>query len=91
MKVFVKFAGPLRRAAGVKQAEIELDGESSTGQLLRRIGEQFPGVQQELFGEDAKNYYSVFINDRLVPEQSRQSAQVKEGDQVMILLPVAGG
>jgi molybdopterin converting factor small subunit len=91
MKVVVKFAGPLRTAAGVKRAEIELDGELTTGAVLRRVAEQFPGVHQELFGAEPKTYYSIFVNDQLVPEKERAGAPVREGDEVMILLPIAGG
>ncbi len=91
MKIRVKFAGPLRTAAGVARAELELDGEATTGAVLQRAAEQFPGVEQELFGAEAKTYYSIFVNDRLVPEKERTSAPVREGDEVLILLPVAGG
>ncbi len=91
MKVVVKFAGPLRTAAGVKQAAVELDVGATTGALLTRVAEKFPGIQAELFGPEAKTYYSVFINDRLVPESERTTAPLQEGDQIMLLLPVAGG
>ncbi len=91
MKVVVKFAGPLRTAAGVKRAEVELDSETTTGAVLQRVAEQFPGVHLELFGPEPKTYYSIFINDQLVPENDRSVAIVHEGDEVMVLLPVAGG
>ncbi len=91
MKVRVRFAGPLHGAAGLKQAEIELEDGGTTGALLRRVAESFPGVQRELFGNDAKDYYSVFVNDALVPEKERESRLLKEGDLVMFLLPIAGG
>ena len=91
MRLVVKFAGPLRTAAGLKQAAVELEGEATTGALLRQVAKQYPGVHRELFGQDAKTYYSVFVNDRLVPENDRQVAPLKDGDQVLILLPVAGG
>ncbi len=91
MRITVKFAGPLRDAAGVKQAEVLLEGEATTGAVLRRSAELFPGLQKELFGEQAKSYYSVFVNDRLVPEQEREVINLKEGDQVLFLLPIAGG
>ena len=91
MKVRIKFAGPLRTAAGVARTELELAGEATTGAVLRRAAEQFPGVALELFGAEAKTYYSIFVNDRLVPEQARTTTPVYEGDEVLILLPVAGG
>ncbi len=91
MKVVVKFAGPLRTAAGVKRTEVEFDGEMTTGAVLRSVAGKFPGVRQELFGAEAKTYYSIFVNDQLVPEKEREVALVREGDEVLILLPVAGG
>jgi molybdopterin converting factor small subunit len=91
MKVVVKFAGPLRAAAGVKKIEIELDGEAKTSAVLRYVAERFPGVERELFGAEPKDYYSIFVNDLLVPEKNRLNTPVHEGDEVLILLPVAGG
>jgi molybdopterin converting factor small subunit len=91
MKLLVKFAGPLRNAAGVKQIEIELPGTASTGTVLRHVAERLPGIQRELLGPEPKEYYSIFINDRLVPEMERERAPVHDGDEVMFLLPIAGG
>jgi molybdopterin converting factor small subunit len=91
MKVVVKFAGPLRTAAGVKKIEIELEGEATTGAVLRVAAERLPGIRRELFGPDPKDYFSVFVDDLLVPEKEREHAPVHEGDEVLFLLPVAGG
>ncbi len=91
MQVLVKFAGPLRGAAGVKQVQVELDGGADTGGLLRRVAELYPAVQHELMETEARNYYSVFINDQLVREKDRETAPLKDGDTVMLLLPIAGG
>lgn len=91
MRVLVKFAGPLRNAAGVKEVSIELDGQATTGQALLSVAQILPGVRQELLGPDPKDYFSVFVNDSLVPEKERQQALLHEGDEVMFLLPIAGG
>lgn len=91
MKVVVKFAGPLRSAAGVKQIEIDVDSKATTGGVLHFVSEQFPGIERELFGPEPKAYYSVFVNDRLVPEKDRADVPVHEGDVVLFLLPIAGG
>lgn len=91
MQVIVKFAGPLRSAAGVKQMPIQIEGEATTGAVLRAVAEALPGVREELFGSEPKEYFSVFVNDLLVPEKDRTNALVHEGDQVLFLLPVAGG
>ncbi len=91
MKVVVKFAGPLRSAAGVKQIEIDVDSKATTGGVLRFVAEQLPGIERELFGPEPKAYYSVFVNDRLVPEKDRADVPVHEGDVVLFLLPIAGG
>lgn len=91
MKVVVKFAGPLRSAAGVKRIEVVLTGKATTGTVLRVVAAQLPGVGAELLGPDPKEYFSVFVNDLLVPEKEREDTPVHEGDQVMFLLPIAGG
>ncbi len=91
MRVRCKFAGPLRTAAGVKQIDLDLEGMATTGAVIRLAAKRFPGVYAELFGTEAKNYYSLFVNDRLVPEKEREVFPIAEGDEVMILLPVAGG
>jgi molybdopterin converting factor small subunit len=91
MNIVVKFAGPLRAAAGVKEMAIDLQGNATTGAVLCEVAERNPGVRLELFGPDPKHYFSVFVNDLLVPEKEREQAPVHEGDEVMILLPIAGG
>jgi molybdopterin converting factor small subunit len=91
MRLMVKFAGPLRSAAGVNKIEIEVIGEPTTGAVLRQVAEVLPGIRQELFGPEPKEYYSIFVNDRLVPELEREIAPVHEGDEVLFLLPIAGG
>lgn len=91
MRVRVKFAGPLRDAAGVKDAAIELKDGTNTSGALAEIARQFPSIQRELFGDDAKGYYSIFINDKLVAEAERQTASLADGDELLLLLPIAGG
>jgi molybdopterin converting factor small subunit len=91
MNIVVEFAGPLRSAAGMKEIVIAIDGEATTGAVLLEVAERLPGIRQELFGPESKEYYSVFVNDLLVAERERERAPVHEGDKVMILLPIAGG
>lgn len=91
MRVSVKFAGPLRDAAGVRSAIVELLSEGTTGDALQEIGRQFPSIHRELFGQDAKGYYSIFINEKLVMETERMTTPLKDGDQMLLLLPIAGG
>jgi molybdopterin converting factor small subunit len=91
MEIVVKFAGPLRSASGVKRAKLDIAENATSGDALECISREFPRVGEELFGAEAKPYYSVFINGSLVPEKERGTAVLHEGDEMMVLLPVAGG
>jgi len=91
MFVTVKFAGPLRDAAGTKQTRVELDGGAHAGVLIEKLAREFPGIRRAIFGDDAKSYWSLFINDTLVPEAEKTRSALKDGDEVLFLLPIAGG
>lgn len=91
MHVRVRFAGPLRDLAGVRATMIMLSEQATTGDALVEIARQFPGIHRELFGDDPKGYYSIFVNEKLVAEANRQSAPLSDGDDLLLILPIAGG
>jgi molybdopterin converting factor small subunit len=91
MFVTVKFAGPLRDAAGTSQTRVELDRDADTGALVERLARAFPGLRRAICGADAKGYWSLFVNDALVPEAEKMRSALQDGDEVLFLLPIAGG
>jgi molybdopterin converting factor small subunit len=91
MRVTIKSAGPLRDLAGVRGTIVDLGEGASTGDALMAVGQQFPSIHGELFGSDPPSYYSIFVNDRLIPEAQRECAPLADGDEMLLVLPVAGG
>ena len=91
MHVTVRFAGSLRDLAGVRGTLIELSAQATTGDALDAIAQQFPGIHRELFGVEPKGYYSIFVNDKLIAETDRQKTALNDGDDMLLVLPIAGG
>ncbi len=72
-------------------AVAEVNGDT-VGQCLDHLVEQFPDMRKELFNKHHKllNYIDVYINGKSAyPEELVQP--VKAGDELSIILIIAGG
>lgn len=81
--ITVKFFSHLRRALGTKEAEF---GSVSIGQLMEdleaRFGEEFKG---------RIGHCKVYVNGSSVGLGRGKRTKLRDGDEVVILPPVAGG
>jgi molybdopterin converting factor small subunit len=94
MRVSFKLGEPLATRVGQRLVTLETELSAATvGDALAALAERYPDVGQELRlgSRDSDFYYSLFLNDRLVPFANRDRAALKDGDVISILLPLAGG
>ncbi|MFC1979514.1 MoaD/ThiS family protein [Chloroflexota bacterium] len=69
----------------------EVDGDT-VGQCLDHLVEQFPGIEKALFNKNGKllNYVDIYVNEESAyPEELAKP--VKAGDELHIVLTIAGG
>ena len=70
---------------------VEVNG-STVGQCLEHLVAQFPEIKKGLFGKDGKllNYVDVYVNgESAYPEELARP--VKDGDELQLVLMIAGG
>lgn len=97
MRVSFKLGEPLWRAVGSRETTVEFGAPgvaaATVGQALDALAAAHPeaGREMRLGSQESDFYYSLFVNDRLVLFSKRDTAMLRDGDEVSILLPLAGG
>jgi MoaD family protein len=93
MKVKVAFHGEVRRAAGTPGLELELRNGSTVRAVLQLLRDQFNTAFRELVGEgeEALRRVTVFLNGENILIKEGLETPVKDGDELYIFTPVAGG
>jgi molybdopterin converting factor small subunit len=69
----------------------EVNG-NTVGQCLNHLVKQFPGIEKGLFDKNGKllNYVDIYVNgESAYPEELAKP--VKDGDELYIVITVAGG
>jgi molybdopterin converting factor small subunit len=90
MQVTVHYLAQLRRAAGCTTERVELDTGAAVLALLRRLGEVHgEPFRTLLLGAQGRPHPSLllFVGD----EPADLSRPLRDGDQLTILTPMAGG
>lgn len=91
MKVKVEFFNMLRdKVGGLKF--IEMEDVSTLRDVLHRLDEMFPDVRGEIWdGEHVRDDYIIMINGRNMLFLGKEDTVLKDGDEVSIFPPAAGG
>lgn len=73
------------------QATVEVRG-NTVGQCLDDLVRQFPGIKKMLFDKNGKllNYVDIFVNEESCYPMEL-ARPVKDGDELDIVLMIAGG
>jgi sulfur-carrier protein len=87
----VKIPPVLRQHTG-GEAEVEASG-ATVGDVLRRLVEDHPGTERQLFSEDGdlNRYVNVYLNDEDVRVLDGLETAASGSDTVVILPAMAGG
>ncbi|MEX2586371.1 MAG: ubiquitin-like small modifier protein 1 [Actinomycetota bacterium] len=91
MSVTVNIPAVLRPAVGGSKS-LEAD-PGQLRDLLGNLGEQYPALKQQVFGEDGglHKFVNLYVNDEDVRYLEGLDTKVGDGDTVAILPAVAGG
>ncbi len=84
----VRFFGILRDFAGVESVDVVLGGSVKVKELLNLLSSKLSWFNEFLKNVEKANIsIIILVNDRLVNEEYL----LKEGDEVILLPPAAGG
>lgn len=94
MRISVRLSGPLRVVIGHSEVELALAGESATlAQALDALGEQYPQARRYLrdaTGGLPPGIRALYGDERL-DERAALAAPLRDGGQLTLLMPTAGG
>lgn len=95
LQVKVRLCQPLKEIAGESELVVNMEDRSSLRDLIR--------VLMEKYGEDLKKrynlhagvsfsqYFLMSVNNKIIAARNLAATELKSGDSVEVLEPVAGG
>jgi len=93
MRVRVRFFAGFRDLANTKEAMVELPSQATVEDGLQALLREFPRLKTELLDERGRlrEYVAVLVNGRNVRDLMKEATALREGDEVCLFPPVAGG
>jgi molybdopterin converting factor small subunit len=96
MKITVKMGAPLSQVVGESKATLEMPDGATVAGVIDGLRTRYPEFEAGLRGKGLRRpsdrvVYSLFVNARPVPFDRAETVPLRDGDQVYLFLPVAGG
>ncbi|QLD86888.1 MoaD/ThiS family protein [Natronomonas halophila] len=93
MELELRFFATFRAAVGQKTVTWEVDDDSTIGDILWAIEDEYPELVGELLDEDGdiQPQLTVLKNGREVVHLEGTETELDDGDRVSVFPPVAGG
>ncbi len=98
MSILIRIPSPLRGFTnGLKTVEAE---GSTVSEVLQDLNDKYPGIQNRLYDEKTgRPLINIYLNNEDIRVLNREGGRyetdtntpVKEGDQLSIIPPIAGG
>ncbi len=87
--ITIKLYANLREAAG---KEVTIAGEGTLGEVLEKLFQKHPSLRETVMeGEELREHFNILLNGRNVKYLKGLDTWVKDGDEIAIFPPVAGG
>lgn len=92
MKLKVKLFQPFSKIAGRNEVKVSPD-RGNIVSLLNKLCGEYPGMKDEVFDKEGKvrDHLNIFINQVPVTSETEKTAVLRDGDEVMIMVAIAGG
>jgi molybdopterin converting factor small subunit len=89
MNVVVRYLAQLRRLAGRSEERVSLPSPCSVGQLVGLLAAANDGLRRALLDDrgGVRAGILVFVGD----EQATADRTLRDGDEVILMTPIAGG
>lgn len=94
MKVSVKFLASIREIVGSHEILFEISSGDSVESLLEILKSRFGAALKDAVGkpfEDENPKIRILVNGRDIDFLQGEKTELKEGDTVVLIPPVAGG
>jgi MoaD family protein len=91
MAVQVLIPTPLQKSTN-NEASVELEA-GSINELITALNGRYPGIQERLCDESGtlRRFLNIYVNGEDIRFKDNQTTSLKDGDEVSIVLAVAGG
>ena len=91
MAVTIKIPAPFQRLTG-SQSEIKLEG-ADVKELISNLEKGFPDIKGRVYDKAGKihKFINIYVNDDSIRFLRGVETELKEGDEISIILAIAGG
>ena len=92
MKLKLNLLKPFSDIIGRKELGFEFKGKTIKD-LFQALVEQYPKLKEELYTENDEitDYVSLFVNDKPLSVLNGVETKLKNGDELLIFVPISGG
>jgi molybdopterin converting factor small subunit len=89
----IRSTGSPKRPGSIRSASIDLPDQSTIGELLDHLLEstEIIGKREDYCGNSPAAMLRILVNGRNIRLLGEEKAVLSNGDQISILLPIAGG
>lgn len=96
MKIIVKLGAPLSQVVGEHKPILTMPEGATVADVVDELRARYPDFEAGLRGKGLRKpldqvLYSLFLNARPVLWEQAASTALRDGDQIYLFLPVAGG
>ena len=94
VKVSIKFLSEFKNVVGMECVEVNVNEESTVEDLLKHLCDQFKEPLCNLIFESKasiKRNIVIFINGKNIATLDGLKTKLRDGDQIILSTPVAGG
>ncbi len=94
MKVIVRIPTPLRDVVeGAAQLDAEVGDAATIGDLLDRLGEDWPALERRIRDEQrrVRQHVNLFLGAENIRDLEEQATKLSDGDEVSVIGAISGG